>query len=209
MEILSVGSQESNSFITRSNIECSIYPLRWCLFGFIRSNPYLSQILIGSDVILDNIGLHLRANFNYNWLEIAQPHVIWYHIRPMKLKRVLIKEALSWKGRSRNQNLVLYKIHERFRLVGFEIEFVFSNNLNFNFLWLWRTGFCLFVLFKMVNWVGWFWQEFDGVYGPAWHCIVGKSFGSFVTHSVGGFMYFSMAHKLYILLFKTTVQRAN
>ncbi|KAH6797397.1 Dynein light chain type 1 family protein [Perilla frutescens var. hirtella] len=52
-------------------------------------------------------------------------------------------------------------------------------------------------------------KEFDGVYGPAWHCIVGTSFGSFVTHSVGGFMYFSMDQKLYILLFKTTVQRAE
>lgn len=52
-------------------------------------------------------------------------------------------------------------------------------------------------------------KEFDGAYGPAWHCIVGTSFGSFVTHSVGGFLYFSMDHKLYILLFKTTVQRAD
>ncbi|KAJ4973879.1 hypothetical protein NE237_007053 [Protea cynaroides] len=53
-------------------------------------------------------------------------------------------------------------------------------------------------------------KEFDGVYGPAWHCIVGSSFGSFVTHSVGGFLYFSMnQHKLNILLFKTTVQRAD
>lgn len=52
-------------------------------------------------------------------------------------------------------------------------------------------------------------QEFDGVYGPAWHCIVGTSFGSFVTHSVGGFIYFSMDHKLYVLLFKTTVQKAE
>lgn len=52
-------------------------------------------------------------------------------------------------------------------------------------------------------------KEFDGVYGPAWHCIVGTSFGSFVTHSVGGFLYFSMDQKLYILLFKTTVQRAS
>ncbi|CAN1265924.1 Dynein light chain, cytoplasmic [Linum perenne] len=51
-------------------------------------------------------------------------------------------------------------------------------------------------------------KEFDGVYGPAWHCIVGTSFGSFVTHSVGGFLYFSMDSKLYVLLFKTTVQRA-
>ncbi|XP_022768079.1 uncharacterized protein LOC111312252 [Durio zibethinus] len=52
-------------------------------------------------------------------------------------------------------------------------------------------------------------KEFDGVYGPAWHCIVGSSFGSFVTHSVGGFLYFSMDQKLYVLLFKTTVERAD
>ncbi|XP_073144277.1 uncharacterized protein [Henckelia pumila] len=52
-------------------------------------------------------------------------------------------------------------------------------------------------------------KEFDAAYGPAWHCIVGTSFGSFVTHSVGGFMYFSMDHKMYILLFKTTVQKAD
>ncbi|XP_061358862.1 uncharacterized protein LOC133303036 [Gastrolobium bilobum] len=52
-------------------------------------------------------------------------------------------------------------------------------------------------------------KEFDGVYGPAWHCIVGTSFGSFVTHSVGGFLYFSIDQKLYILLFKTTVQKAE
>ncbi|KAL5976710.1 hypothetical protein ACLOJK_021043 [Asimina triloba] len=50
--------------------------------------------------------------------------------------------------------------------------------------------------------------EFDKVYGPAWHCVVGTSFGSFVTHSVGGFIYFSI-DKLYILLFKTAVQRAD
>lgn len=68
----------------------------------------------------------------------------------------------------------------------------------------------------MVDWsVNEFWlgdcdlQEFDGVYGPAWHCIVGTSFGSFVTHSVGGFLYFSMDQKLYILLFKTAVQKAG
>ncbi|XP_073269495.1 uncharacterized protein [Primulina huaijiensis] len=52
-------------------------------------------------------------------------------------------------------------------------------------------------------------KEFDAAYGPAWHCIVGTGFGSFVTHSVGGFMYFSMDHKMYILLFKTTVQKAD
>ncbi|MBA0580928.1 hypothetical protein Gorai_023126, partial [Gossypium raimondii] len=34
--------------------------------------------------------------------------------------------------------------------------------------------------------------EFDSTYGPAWHCIVGTSFGSYVTHSLGGFLYFSI-----------------
>lgn len=48
-------------------------------------------------------------------------------------------------------------------------------------------------------------QEFDTTYGPAWHCIVGTSFGSYVTHSLGGFLYFSV-DKAYILLFRTAVE---
>ncbi|XP_024016951.1 dynein light chain, cytoplasmic-like [Morus notabilis] len=48
-------------------------------------------------------------------------------------------------------------------------------------------------------------KEFDALYGPAWHCIVGKSFGSFVTHSSGGFVYYSV-EKLSFLLFKTQVR---
>ncbi|XP_027359383.1 dynein light chain LC6, flagellar outer arm-like [Abrus precatorius] len=48
-------------------------------------------------------------------------------------------------------------------------------------------------------------KEFDSTYGPAWHCIVGTSFGSYVTHSHGGFLYFSI-DKVYILLFKTAVE---
>ncbi|KAG6782630.1 hypothetical protein POTOM_012040 [Populus tomentosa] len=48
-------------------------------------------------------------------------------------------------------------------------------------------------------------QEFDAMYGIAWHCIVGKSYGSFVTHSSGGFVYFSVDN-LSFLLFKTEVQ---
>ncbi|XP_022143180.1 uncharacterized protein LOC111013113 [Momordica charantia] len=51
-------------------------------------------------------------------------------------------------------------------------------------------------------------KEFDKVHGPAWHCIVGSSFGSFVTHSTGCFLYFSM-EKLYILLFRTKIQKAT
>ncbi|KAK1405164.1 Dynein light chain [Heracleum sosnowskyi] len=50
-------------------------------------------------------------------------------------------------------------------------------------------------------------KEFDSLYGRVWHCIVGKSFGSFVTHSPGGFIYFSVdSHNLSFLLFKTEVQ---
>ncbi|KAL2342455.1 hypothetical protein Fmac_003740 [Flemingia macrophylla] len=53
---------------------------------------------------------------------------------------------------------------------------------------------------------GQIWQtEFDSSYGPAWHCIVGTSFGSYVTHSLGGFVYFSI-DKVYVLLFKTAVE---
>ncbi|KAJ4706233.1 Dynein light chain [Melia azedarach] len=48
-------------------------------------------------------------------------------------------------------------------------------------------------------------KEFDALYGPAWHCIVGNSFGSFVTHSSGGFVYFSI-DKHSFLLFKTEVR---
>ncbi|ELR13653.1 dynein light chain 1, cytoplasmic, putative [Acanthamoeba castellanii str. Neff] len=33
-------------------------------------------------------------------------------------------------------------------------------------------------------------QTFDKRYSPTWHCIVGKSFGSFVTHETNGFIYF-------------------
>ncbi|GMY31785.1 dynein light chain LC6, flagellar outer arm-like [Fagus crenata] len=48
-------------------------------------------------------------------------------------------------------------------------------------------------------------KEFDSLYGPAWHCVVGTSFGSFVTHSPGGFVYFSI-DSLSVLLFKTEVK---
>ncbi|XP_071740265.1 uncharacterized protein [Rutidosis leptorrhynchoides] len=48
-------------------------------------------------------------------------------------------------------------------------------------------------------------KEFDRLNGPAWHCVAGKSFGSFVTHSPGGFVYFSVDSYSF-LLFKTEVQ---
>ncbi|EHA8592077.1 putative dynein light chain 2, cytoplasmic [Cocos nucifera] len=44
-------------------------------------------------------------------------------------------------------------------------------------------------------------KEFDKSYGPAWQCIVGTDFGSFVTHHSGCFIYFSIG-SLAILLFR-------
>ncbi len=45
-------------------------------------------------------------------------------------------------------------------------------------------------------------KEFDKKYEKSWHCIVGKSFGSYVTHSKGGFVYFYV-DDIAILLFKS------
>ncbi|KAL2125191.1 hypothetical protein VTJ04DRAFT_1556 [Mycothermus thermophilus] len=38
--------------------------------------------------------------------------------------------------------------------------------------------------------------------GPTWHCIVGRNYGSFVTHETKHFLYFYCGH-VAILLFKT------
>ncbi len=45
-------------------------------------------------------------------------------------------------------------------------------------------------------------KECDRLYGPAWQCIVGKSFGSFVTHEAKRFFYFYIQDTAF-LLFKT------
>jgi len=45
-------------------------------------------------------------------------------------------------------------------------------------------------------------KEFDTRKGATWHCIVGRNFGSFVTHETKHFIYFYLGHCA-ILLFKT------
>ncbi|CAG8982202.1 hypothetical protein HYALB_00003638 [Hymenoscyphus albidus] len=45
-------------------------------------------------------------------------------------------------------------------------------------------------------------KQFDERKGPTWHCIVGRNFGSFVTHETKHFIYFYLGHCA-ILLFKT------
>ena len=44
-------------------------------------------------------------------------------------------------------------------------------------------------------------KEFDKNHYPTWHCVVGKSFGSFVTHETKHFIYFNIGQYA-ILLFK-------
>ncbi|KAI3404427.1 DYN2 [Candida oxycetoniae] len=45
-------------------------------------------------------------------------------------------------------------------------------------------------------------KELDQTYGATWHVIVGKSFGSYVTHEQGYFIYFYIG-ELAFLVFKS------
>ncbi|URD80701.1 dynein light chain [Musa troglodytarum] len=45
-------------------------------------------------------------------------------------------------------------------------------------------------------------KEFDKKYGATWHCIVGRNFGSYVTHETNHFLYFYVDSKA-VLLFKS------
>ena len=45
-------------------------------------------------------------------------------------------------------------------------------------------------------------KEFDKKYNPTWHCVVGRSFGSYVTHESKHFIYFYIG-QLAVLLFKS------
>lgn len=56
--------------------------------------------------------------------------------------------------------------------------------------------FCLFFFFPTPL------QEFDKKYNPTWHCIVGRNFGSYVTHETKHFIYFYLG-QVAILLFKS------
>ena len=42
-------------------------------------------------------------------------------------------------------------------------------------------------------------KELDQLYGPTWHVIVGKSFGSYVTHEQGYFVYFYIGDMAFLI----------
>ena len=44
-------------------------------------------------------------------------------------------------------------------------------------------------------------KEFDKKYNPTWHCVVGRSFGSYLTHESKHFIYFYVG-QIAVLLFK-------
>ncbi|WLF77389.1 Dynein light chain [Lodderomyces elongisporus] len=45
-------------------------------------------------------------------------------------------------------------------------------------------------------------KELDQTFGPTWHVVVGKSFGSYVTHEQGYFTYFYIGEMAF-LIFKS------
>lgn len=45
-------------------------------------------------------------------------------------------------------------------------------------------------------------KEFDRRYQPTWHCVVGRNFGSYVSHETRRFIYFYHG-QIAILLFKS------
>jgi dynein light chain LC8-type len=45
-------------------------------------------------------------------------------------------------------------------------------------------------------------KEFDRKHGPTWHVVVGRNFGSYVTHEAKHFVYFYIG-QLAVLLFKS------
>merc|ERR1711935_24029 len=45
-------------------------------------------------------------------------------------------------------------------------------------------------------------KDFDKKYNPTWHCIVGRNFGSYVTHETKHFIYFYLG-QVAVLLFKS------
>eukprot|EP01071_Lankesteria_metandrocarpae_P012652 Lankesteria_metandrocarpae@DN6127_c0_g1_i1.p1 len=46
-------------------------------------------------------------------------------------------------------------------------------------------------------------KQFDSKFEGKWHCIIGRAYGSYVTHDTQKFIYFQVGNEV-ILLFKST-----
>ncbi|KAK4473954.1 hypothetical protein MN116_003275 [Schistosoma mekongi] len=42
-------------------------------------------------------------------------------------------------------------------------------------------------------------KDFDKEYRPNWHCVVGKHFGSYVTHETQHFIYFYLKDQAFLI----------
>jgi len=66
--------------------------------------------------------------------------------------------------------------------------------------------FCLLLtVFIIINYqdvAAYIKKEFDRKYNPTWHVIVGRNFGSYVTHETKHFIYFYLG-QVAVLLFKS------
>ena len=78
------------------------------------------------------------------------------------------------------------------KLPGFSRLSVFNHNTLSNFIMLAKIGLQCAEKIK---------YEFDQRWSPHWHVIVGRSFGSFVTHETKKFLFFYLEDKA-IMLFK-------
>ncbi|KAM3717576.1 Dynein light chain 1, cytoplasmic [Dirofilaria immitis] len=47
-------------------------------------------------------------------------------------------------------------------------------------------------------------QRFDSIYGIGWQCIIGNSFGCYITHLPDCFLYFSV-EPFSVILFRTNI----
>lgn len=83
------------------------------------------------------------------------------------------------------------------------VSFVSKIFPDFYFALLIKFFYLIFILlFYFQDIAAYIKKEFDKKYNPTWHCIVGRNFGSYVTHETRHFIYFYLG-QVAILLFKS------
>ena len=69
-------------------------------------------------------------------------------------------------------------------------------------MYFFQNALIIIILFYLLDIAAYIKKEFDKKYNPTWHCIVGRNFGSYVTHETRHFIYFYLG-QVAILLFKS------